>query len=664
MTRTYGGFVGRILRVDLSHAKTEEQATSDYAPDYLGARGIATRIAWDELRPGISEFSPENPLMFFTGPLTGTSAPCSGRTEVFGLGPQGYPVPWFTRSGMGGRWGPELKYAGYDGLFIKGCADRPVYLWISDGKAEIKDASHLWGLGTYETQQRLMAEHGREVRVAAIGQAGENLSRIAIINTETESAAGQGGFGALMGSKKLKAVAVKGTRPIKVAHPEELLRKSMLIKNEIHSMWEYMARDQPDFERRVFPYGGRAWACSQQCTRPCARYFKGVPGVVCHGQHHSGQMHCVGSLFPGMGKEHFYNWSLGFEAGFEAGQFANDYGLNHWDLLLGIFPWLRDCGEAGVLGTVDGMPIDLDNPHFWHEVMRKIAYREGMGDALAEGGWRAHLKLGIGQEQIKPLYAAWGYAGHWDGHGDHCNYIVYPFWIVPALQWAVDTRDPISSGHGYGQTIMFWSKFVSPKWGVDWDKMIRIGERLYGSDKAMDPLGGYEGKAPAAVWHTLRSVLKDSVPVSDQVFPRLFSLKTGDGFARAEGMDGPSFEYHLYREATGVDWTEEQLTLACERIINLDRGLQIRDFGRTRRDDESIIPYMEAPEDHVNPLIGEKQGLDGERFRQLMTEFYQLRGWDPETGWPTRAKLAQLGLPEVAAAVEQRAASLDGREEG
>jgi len=121
-----------------------------------------------------------------------------------------------------------------------------------------------------------------------------------------------------------------------------------------------------------------------------------------------------------------------------------------------------------------------------------------------------------------------------------------------------------------------------------------------------------------------------------------------------DGMDGPSFEYHLFKAATGVDWSEEELDRACERIINLDRGLQIRDFGRSRRDDEGIIPYLEREENHVNPLIGQKQALDGAKFRQLMTEFYRLRGWDPETGWPTKAKLDELGLPEVAADLSKR----------
>ena len=643
-----GGWVGRILRVDLTSGRTEEQAVSDYVPDYVGGRGIAARIAWDELRPETTAFSPDNLLMFFTGPLTGTTAACSGRVEVCGRGPQGYPHEWFTRSGMGGRWGPELKYAGYDGLVIEGCADRPVYLWISDGKAEIKDASHLWGLGTYETQQRLMAELGREVRVAAIGQAGENLSRIGVINTETESAAGQGGFGGVMGSKKLKAIAVKGTGSIRVANPEEFQRKTLAIARECHG--PFWAAQQAASRSGAQPkrYGERPWACSQQCPAPCAVHYRDVPGVAYKDRRYSGQMHCVAGLFQGMGKNHFYSWSVGFEGGFEASSLANDYGLNHWDLLLGVFPWLQAVHEAGLLKDLDGMPIDLNNPAFWAETLRKMAFREGAGEPLADGGWRAHLSFGFGAEEARPLFAAWGYTGHWDGHGDRINRSVFPYWIVAGLQWAMDTRDPISSGHGFAEKVIYWSGLNYHEHGLPWDKMIQVGERIYGN-RAVDPLSGYEGKAVVAHWHTIRSVLKDSVPADDFMYPRMFSHKTEDGFARAEEMEGPSFEFHMFKEATGVDWSAAELDRACERIMNLDRAIQIRDFGRSRTDDECVIPYLEAPENLVNPFIGEKQSLDGQKFRELMDELYRLRGWDVETGWPTPSKLRDLGLSNVAA---------------
>ena len=306
-----GGWAGKILRVDLTRGTVEEQATSDYVPDYVGGRGIAARIAWDELRPDVGAFDPDNLLMFFTGPLTGTTAPCSGRVEVCGRGPQGYPHEWFTRSGMGGRWGAELKYAGYDGLVIRGCAEHPVYLWLHDGKAEVRDATSLWGLGTYETQRRLIAELGRGVRVAAIGQAGENLSRIAVINTETESAAGQGGFGAVMGHKKLKAIAVAGSLPIPIANPDEFYRKSRAIAQECHGPFWAAEQARKKSGARPGPYREKPWACSQQCPAPCAVYYKDVPGVVFQKRKYSGQMHCVAGVFPGLGPDHFYNWRTG-----------------------------------------------------------------------------------------------------------------------------------------------------------------------------------------------------------------------------------------------------------------------------------------------------------------------------------------------------------------
>ncbi len=640
------GWTGKLLRVDLTAGRVEADDTLRYA-DYIGGRGIAARIAWDEIPAGIGAFDPENVLMFMSGPLTGTTAPFSGRTEVCGLAPQGWPQEWFTRAGMGGHWSPELKYAGWDGIVVKGRAERPVYLLIEDEKVTIRDARHLWGKGTYETQRLLQAEHGPDTRVACIGQAGENLSRIAVVNSETESAAGQGGFGAVMGAKKLKAIAVKGTGVVRVARPDLFYRQTTAIAAECHAPHGHPG------ERKLRPeaakYGMKFQACTQQCSVKCASYFRNVPGVVCKGQTHAGQLHCVAGLFQGQ-KQGYYDWQLGFEAGFEAAKFSNDYGLNQWDLIFGVFPYLRECKRAGLLDKVDDLEINLDDPWFWAEVMRKIAYREGMGDVLAEGGWRAAIKLGIGQDLIVPLYTAFGYAGHWDGHGNRANYLVYPFWIVPALQWAVDTRDPMSSGHGYAQNVMGWSPFGRSDAGLSWEQLTGIAERLYGVRSALDPLSGYEEKEIPAYWHANRSVIKDCVTVDDQMFPRIFSNKTPDGWSRIDdpAMDGVDFELHMFRSATGQDWSNEEWDTAADRIFNLERAIQIRNHNRTRADDESVIPSLRLPEWWVNPLVGEKQGLDPTKFRKLLTDYYRIRGWDEETGRPTRARLEAVGLKDVA----------------
>ncbi|MEM2936672.1 MAG: aldehyde ferredoxin oxidoreductase N-terminal domain-containing protein, partial [Candidatus Bathyarchaeia archaeon] len=197
------GWVGKILRINLSSGKVETGSSRKYAEKYIGGRGMAARIAWEEIPPNIDAYDPENRLIIITGPLTGTLAPTSGgRMTVCGVAPQAYPKPKYTRSSIGGDWGAELKYAGYDGLVVHGKADAPVHVWINDGKVEIRDAARLWGLDTYATQRMIASELGRDVKTLCIGPAGESLVRISIIQSGLENAAGQGGFGAVKGSKK------------------------------------------------------------------------------------------------------------------------------------------------------------------------------------------------------------------------------------------------------------------------------------------------------------------------------------------------------------------------------------------------------------------------------------------------------------------------------
>ena len=215
MSEVYG-WTGKILRINLSSGETSTIDTMKYVPDFIGGVGIASRIAWEELSPGVDAFDPENLLFIMVGPLTGTLASGAGRVEVLGIAPQQHP-PILSRSGMGGHWGAELKYAGYDGVIVEGKAENPVYVWIDDGQVEILDASSLWGRGTYGITTALRAIHGKRTRVISCGQAGERLSRIAVIQTETGNAAGQGGYGAVMGSKNLKAIAVRGTKGVKIA---------------------------------------------------------------------------------------------------------------------------------------------------------------------------------------------------------------------------------------------------------------------------------------------------------------------------------------------------------------------------------------------------------------------------------------------------------------
>jgi hypothetical protein len=290
-----------------------------------------------------------------------------------------------------------------------------------------------------------------------------------------------------------------------------------------------------------------------------------------------------------------------------------------------------------------------------------------MGDALAEGGWRAaHLLDGPiyqrerGVELMRRYYSGWGYAGHWDGHGAWVNPIVYPFWIVSALHWAMDTRDPASSTHGYIQGVMYWGPFRKALFGrsfsgdqaeITWDHMRGIGQRVYGRADTLDPLSGYEGKELPGAYHGLRSVMKDCLPTDDQVFPLMWSYNTADRFCRiqvgADTIDGPDVDAAILRAGTGLDWDTAEFERAAERVLNLERAIVVRHWGRTRATDERVLPYFSYDENWTNPELGARQRLDPQQFAPVMDGYYRLRGWDTERGWPASERLAQLGLSHV-----------------
>ena len=220
------GWCGKILNVDLSNSRITERDTMDYADRFLGGRGIATRIYWEEVGPDVGAFDPENRLILMSGPLGATGVQGASRFEVVGKSPMLMPEG-FCYGNLGGFFGPYLKRAGYDGVVISGRSEKPVYLWIHDKKAQILDASLLWGKGVYAVRDILKEMHGKNVRFVTTGVAGENMCRNANLMTDNEGSA-TGGFGAVMGSKNLKAVAVLGTgRPV-VANPAELKKLNQL----------------------------------------------------------------------------------------------------------------------------------------------------------------------------------------------------------------------------------------------------------------------------------------------------------------------------------------------------------------------------------------------------------------------------------------------------
>ena len=658
------GWVNRILRIDLSTMQVSAEPTAPRIPDYLAARGLAARIAWEEYPEPVEPFAPENPLMVFAGVLTGTRSPCSGRANVCTFSPQAYPYRWFTRSNLGGHLGGELKRAGYDGLIVTGASDTPVRILIQDDKVSILPADDLWGKDSMDTIETVESVDGKGTRSMAIGQAGENLSRIATIQTASSSACGHGGFGAVMGSKKLKVISIIGTGHVTFAEPERMAELIKVVGVEARTQRSLTKRIKQIKERVQKECGGNAriYSCTESCPSPCNIYYSDIPGVA-HDRKWSGHMTCVGSIFQGMGDDGpihhggVLDWRLGLRGGIEMNVLTNRYGLNQWELITSIVPWLEIAQQRGLISEFNGLPIDFRSAAFWAEFLHAIAYREGMGDAIAEGGWAAAKQLGLGEDIVRRYYSGWGFSGHWDGHACWHNPIAYPFWLVSALQWLTDTRDPIPSGHGYVHPVALYqqmfrtdvSDIENPR---TWDHMRAIAARVYGDPDSLDPYSGYKAKAYPAYYHTRRSVIKDCLPADDFLFPMMYSPNTPDHYCRLQTelsgeIEGPSIEYHLFSAGTGTDWSEEQFDKAASRIYTLERAIGVRHWARNRQMDEMVLPSFEYLENWQNPLLDKRYALDREQFQPVMDDYYALQGWDIETGWPTAERMAELGMSEV-----------------
>ena len=664
--RSMFGWANRILRIDLCNMQIAVQETAPYLPEYLGARGIAARICWQECGGPAAPLGASNPLMLFTGALTGSRSPYSGRSSVCAFSPQGYPHPWFTRSNIGGYVGGELKRAGYDGIVVTGRSDTPVQLQIRDDEVSILPADDLWGMDTLETLEALKANRSRGPRAMVIGPAGERMSRIATIHTASSSACGQGGFGAVMGAKKLKAISAIGSGRVSLHAPGTVKSISRTLARAFAEDGESgplnFYGDIKELDRQLAKEGsGRAVcrACTEGCITPCVALIRNMPGVA-HERNWSGSWACVGRDFLGYGaedpphKRSIYDWQLDRRAAFELNVLSNRYGLNQFDIIAGMVPWLIACQKAGLISEINGRAMDWRSPVFWAELLRIIAYRVGIGDTLAAGGWAAAGALGLGAELARDRYPGWGHSAHCDPFG--WGKVIYPYWLVSALQWMSDTRDPFNSGHGY-----LWAQGVAEhaaglatvkERAAALDSLRAAGQRIYGDPDAVDPSSGYRAKAYPGYFQTLRSIIKDCLPI-DAHFPLVYRESAPDHAWRLTGVegvgeiDGPSLEYHLFAAGTGVPWSEQEFVTAAERVVTLERALQVRYWARDREMDETVLPYFERAEPYQNPFLDRRHALDREKFEPVVDEFYLLHGWDVERGWPTRVRLRELGMEEI-----------------
>jgi aldehyde:ferredoxin oxidoreductase len=675
MKKIYG-YTGKIARIDLTTGGFTSLSTWDYVPEYIGGRGICNKIFWDEVGPGVKALDPENKLIIMTGPTTGTGIPAGGRTVIAGIAPQCFPEQ-YSWSSIGGWFGAELKFAGYDGLILEGKAAQQSYIWIEDDNIRILSAKGIRGMYVYDTQLKLEEIHGKDVKSLVIGPAGENLVRGAIIATSNENAAGKGGYGAVFGSKNLKAITVRGTGCVTPADVEGILKLRHVMGRPLYrtNPVKYQEIFKPRPHITVPVEGGLKQAqvcCSHGCNQHCDLFLLNVKS----GTSRTGRVNqvnkCVGVYafqwmddcgwtpaqtfvteennnpaclmqsnagtvppnFDDPAAEVLFERHLGdtvnfWDADYERGAVINDlcnqYGINKWDIIVWLMPWLVMGKKECVFDDLDlGMEINPDSEDFMKDLLDTIVYRKGYyGNLFAEGMLRAIQELGEdkygaslyrgrtsnripGKRLDIPISFAssWGYSYHWHGRGFQGS-IDMAAWLPAILALMTSTRDSQSDTHIH-DTYEYFRAVREEPW--------------------KSPL-----TAQCAIMNENNAELKEALTSCDWQLPDLYRT---------------DIESEIFSMATGLNLSEADINDAAERFKNLFRAILIRNYGRTREMEvREVLPMLAYPD-------ADGKTVSEEEYNHLVDNYYRLRGWDLKTGWPVRETYEKYGLKEIADELE------------
>jgi aldehyde:ferredoxin oxidoreductase len=598
-----------ILKIDLTTARTEEfRIPEKWETDFLGGASLAARLLYATLTKDLDPLSPEAPLLFLMGPMTGTSGPTTGRFVICGKGPA---TGLWAESNIGGFWGPELRAAGFDGLWITGKASEPVYLWLNRDRLEVRGAAHLWGQNTYTTQDKVKEEVGeKSARVCVIGPAGERRVVYASIMCDHGRMAGRTGMGAVMGSKNLKAVAVHGTREIPLF--------DLAKYKSLRSASNRKLRD--DNEARVMRDVGTAGAANYAeylGAMPAKYYTQGsfpsvdeVSGAKMTETILVGRSACQGcviacgrvvklpkDLMKRKGPEHETMVGFGanllndnLEAIVDLGELCDRYGMDTISTsnTVGLAFHLY---EKGIITQADtgGLELHWGDVDAIEELVRMIGTREGLGDLLAQGSRSFAAHFGVEEEavQVNGLEVAYhdprGVSGM-------------------AISYATSPR-----GACHNQSDYF---FVD--WGHSHEEVgIEFIERHAQAEKAANVARHQD-------WRTVDNAIVMCI------------------FANVETQE----KVDLINAACGLNWTVTDLMKFGERSWNLKRAINNR-MGLTRANDKLPKALLEPfPDGGSAGFVPDIQGM--------LSAYYQHRGWDMETGKPSYEKLLELGLEDVA----------------
>ena len=605
-------WTGKLLRVNLTEdTHSIEEIPESWLRDYIGGRGLAARYLYEEMDPSVDALSPENVLIFAPGPLTGTPVSASSRYMVV---TKGALTGAITTSNSGGFWAPELRFAGYDLLIIEGRAEKPSYIFVYDDHVEIRDAGKFWGKLVSETEDGIRAEVGVPgARISCIGPAGENLVKFACIMNDKHRAAGRSGVGAVMGSKNLKAIAVRGTKGISVSEPEEFLK----LVFEMHSTMVGDAGRQGLTELGTAPtmdlineFGGLP---TRNFTDGQFEDAENINGNTLKDKHLVANKACFGCTIAcgrvtrldqgwdkflvnthprnwktaGEGYEYEAAWALGADTGvgdieavIKANWLCNDLGLDPISMGATLAAAMELYGNGVLDDETTGMPLNFGSAEALIRMTEATAFREGFGDELAEGSKLMGEKfkhpevfMGVKGQEF-PAYDPRGFQGMGVAYATCNRGACHLRAWTPALE---------TSGE------------VSPH----------------------TP----DGKAPWVVNEQNRSTAHDATGIC------LFTGFAGAGVEVLRGM---------LAAATGVDYDETAILKVGERIWNIERLWNLK-AGLTAADD--TLPERLLKDGHKSgPSKGVTVNLDA-----MLPEYYRERGWS-EDGVPTEEKLVELGL--------------------
>lgn len=693
------GWTGKMLRVNLTTGSIAVEDTMKYK-DFIGGAGIGYKVIFDEIPQGTKAFDEANKIVIGVGPFTGTGVPCSGRTNITSLAPTN-PYNAVTDSHMGGNFGAFLKFSGWDAIIIEGASKTPVWLRIEDDKVSIEDASNLWGKGVIDTTHELNKVMGKEACIASIGQAGENLVHLSsIVNSVNHSAGGHGG---VFGSKKLKAIGVRGTQAVHIAEGKgqewlklnEYMMTDIIGANNQHvvpstpqpwaeyhdkgSRWTaqtalFWGAAEPKVEtgicaagdknkvglrtqKAIFDLGPVAEARTikmggcHSCPIRCQSNLK-VPELEKYGLSGYATSTCIGFINPGTVMVN------GFSDGEKQGEvaliakslgsrLADDYGIwSNYGQLGRDFKYTYQSGKLKEVlpkEEYDSIPWDLvesGDPGFLVEFYRRIALKEGEFSKLGLGPYWLDKEWNLGKE-------------YWDGYGNN---------VWSKMAFPKHHSNEAGAQVGVLVNIMFNRDANSHTHmnmigaGLPIEILKEIAGEVWGSPDALDAPNDYtpmnEYKAKFAKWSLDRNFLHDSITLCNWVWPMTVSPSKSRNYRGDTALEAKFFSL-----ATGIETSEKELDLAAERIATMHRAATIKEMGTIdMRNEHDIIPewvFIDAKNPDAKPFTPGTVMLDREDMQLALTMLYKEYGWDEKTGAPTRATLERLNLKDVADELEK-----------